>query len=128
MARYCLTLILFLAFSHLCEAVGPAHTLDYPELFRAGEGYGDFISSRGVTECRKTECQCQDHLDKATRLWNSGLLLADVDSNGRDSRTPLSRAAEKGHKAVFGGPSNFCCRFPPPPYVTLPSRSTVHSC
>ena len=53
-----------------------------------------------MTECRKTECQCQDHLDKATRLWNSGLFLADVDSNGRDGRTPLSRAAEKGHKAV----------------------------
>ena len=35
MARYCLTLILFLAFSHLCDAVGSAHTLDYPELFRA---------------------------------------------------------------------------------------------
>ncbi|KAH6983699.1 heterokaryon incompatibility protein-domain-containing protein, partial [Ilyonectria sp. MPI-CAGE-AT-0026] len=42
---------------------------------QGGEDYGYLVSSRGVPKCPKTECQCQDDLDKATRTWNFGLLL-----------------------------------------------------
>jgi len=42
---------------------------------QSGEGYEYFMSSRGVPECLRRECQCQDHLDKAARFWNFGILL-----------------------------------------------------
>jgi len=40
-----------------------------------GKEYEHFLSSRGVPKCSRTECRCQDYLDKATRLWNFGLLV-----------------------------------------------------
>ena len=49
---------------------------------QGGEDYEDYVSSRGVAKCPKTECQCQDHLDKATRLWTSGLLLNGTGQYG----------------------------------------------
>ncbi|KAJ4128287.1 hypothetical protein NW754_002279 [Fusarium falciforme] len=46
---------------------------------QGGEDYGYFVSSRGVPKCPRTECQCQDYLDEATRLWNFGLLLNGME-------------------------------------------------
>ncbi|KLU82782.1 hypothetical protein MAPG_01850 [Magnaporthiopsis poae ATCC 64411] len=41
-----------------------------------GEGYGHFISSRGVlNKCPRWGCRCQGHLDNAARLWKFGTLL-----------------------------------------------------
>ena len=45
---------------------------------QGGEGYEYFLSSREVPKCPKTECRCHDHLDKAVRLWNFGILLNTV--------------------------------------------------
>jgi ankyrin repeat protein len=45
---------------------------------QGGEDYADFINSRGVPRCPVTTCQCLDSLDKATRLWNLGLVLNRV--------------------------------------------------
>ncbi|KAK3363991.1 heterokaryon incompatibility protein-domain-containing protein, partial [Lasiosphaeria hispida] len=42
---------------------------------QGGEGYEYFVSSRGVPQCPSPECRCQDHLDKAARWWNLGMLL-----------------------------------------------------
>ncbi|KAL8313028.1 hypothetical protein RB593_007304 [Gaeumannomyces tritici] len=42
-------------------------------------GYGKFVGNRqGVPKCPRTECKCQDRLDKAARLWNFGILLNKV--------------------------------------------------
>jgi ankyrin repeat protein len=46
---------------------------------QGGEGYRDFVNNRGVPKCPRVECQCQDYLDKATRLWNFGLLLNGME-------------------------------------------------
>lgn len=43
-----------------------------------GEDYQDLISSRGVTKCPWTECNCQGYMDKAARLWNFGLLMNNL--------------------------------------------------
>ncbi|EJT69137.1 hypothetical protein GGTG_13246 [Gaeumannomyces tritici R3-111a-1] len=45
---------------------------------QGGKGYEHLVSSRRVPKCPNTECQCQDHLDKASRLWNFGILLNKV--------------------------------------------------
>ena len=42
---------------------------------QGGESYKYFVSSRGVPQCPSPECRCQDHLDKAARWWNLGMLL-----------------------------------------------------
>ncbi|EJT76052.1 hypothetical protein GGTG_05976 [Gaeumannomyces tritici R3-111a-1] len=46
---------------------------------QAGESYEYFVSSRGVPQCPRTRCRCQGHLDKAARLWNSGMLLNGME-------------------------------------------------
>ncbi|KAI0486036.1 hypothetical protein F4859DRAFT_502444 [Xylaria cf. heliscus] len=33
------------------------------------------MNNRGVPKCPRTECQCQDYLDRSARLWNFGLIL-----------------------------------------------------
>ncbi|KAL8364579.1 hypothetical protein RB595_003730 [Gaeumannomyces hyphopodioides] len=52
---------------------------DWDELrgeLQGGGGYEEFVGSRqGGPKCSRTECQCQDRLDKAARLWNIGVLL-----------------------------------------------------
>ncbi|KAL8365252.1 hypothetical protein RB595_004180 [Gaeumannomyces hyphopodioides] len=45
---------------------------------QGGKGYEHLVSSRRVPKCPNTECQCQNHLDKAARLWNFGILLSKV--------------------------------------------------
>jgi hypothetical protein len=60
---------------------------------RGGEDYGYFVSSRGIPKCRRAECQCQDYLDKATRLWNSGLLLNRMERY-KEARKNLRNAVE----------------------------------
>jgi hypothetical protein len=44
------------------------------------EGYYErLIGSREKPKCPRTECKCQDYLDKATRLWDFGLLLNGLE-------------------------------------------------
>ncbi|KAL8344915.1 hypothetical protein RB601_005110 [Gaeumannomyces tritici] len=46
---------------------------------QAGESYEYFVSNRGVPQCPRTRCRCQGYLDKAARLWNSGMLLNGME-------------------------------------------------
>jgi len=46
---------------------------------QGGEGYEYFVSNRGGPKCPILECRCQDHLDKAARLWNLGMVLNGME-------------------------------------------------
>lgn len=47
--------------------------------FQDGEDYEKLISSRKVPKCPVAKCQCLYNLDKATRLWNFGVLLNKIE-------------------------------------------------
>ena len=44
-----------------------------------GRYYERLISSRERLRCPSTECKCQEHLGKATRLWDFGLFLNGLE-------------------------------------------------
>ena len=73
------------------------------ERLQDGGDFEDFIRSRGVPECPRTECQCRDGHDRATRLWNLGLLLNSTDRYEEAGKRLRKAVARRGKSNNYSG-------------------------